>query len=1317
MHFCILLLFLSTISFNVSLAERCQHSQVMEKLFTEIPDFRVQILQKSHEALLHARSISHEKNLLMDNTPLSIPIVWHVLYASEGHATQISREIIEQEMQWLNDWYSAQNIHYENENDYFANDIATREDFEVTFVLADEDNDGNAFDGIHYYQTNIATNCNENNIFFDDQGGVDIWDTSSFVNMYTCSIDGGGSYLGFAYLPGTTSHSRDGIVLNYAELGSAEYSGSTIAHEVGHHLGLYHTFDNGCDPGDYIDDTPPLDAPSSDWANSIGYCPSESQLPAEVYHICSDEEIVMTENCMDYNIEPCLSYFSKGQAERIRYYLTNDGSIRKPLTSSHALPGLCEHADCTDKECGDDGCGGSCGECETGVCNNFGICEIIAPSNVECDTAESFTTIVSANIEESTTPFFGCDRNFYKPLWYTFTPNTSASYTFSTDNPGTQYDTYLGLFSDCDYTCITSNDDYFPFQYSLYSSRITVSLQSGITYYLAVDGFSGASGLFELSVILDGTEPFCIPNCDGKECGSDGCDGSCGFCMENEICAQNICEIIEIDYNDECLSATTIEESMISQNNIAANVDLSSCADLFLGVWYKFNGNGQSVTFSTCTNNFDTVIHVFEGICDSLLCLGTNDDSCGLGSEITICTEADVNYYIVVDGYNGRKGFFDLEVTLGETCALISMKSEKQYSTHYDDEKIKKEIIRYDFTSIGVRQILASNEECSNSINIDSLGFPAQITQIVDRTDDVISPISFGCIVSNAPGVWYSFTGTGNMVRVDTCAPTVDPYNSIIQIMSGSCENLECIAYATPETSRLCNSGSNIVICTTLNENYWILVEGQGGQTGEFVLSVEETGLSCNQPTNTECNTSQTLTVGNSITIAHKDYRPSHVTKCEQLNTPDGGNIFSNVAWFYFNAPNDNTYSIDLCSNRIGNFEIEIFQGNCNYLYCFGSKTVSSTCNGQDVIQFCATSGEDYYIAIYGDYGRYDIIIEDIGNDCLVPCIPLCNGVCGSDTCGGTCGACGFGLTCTETFQCDCVPDCDGKFCGDDGCGGSCGSCSDGELCNTSNQCVCAPSCAGKECGSDGCGGSCGTCRASETCSSSNQCVCTPDCEGKECGSNGCGGFCGSCGNGNCVNDLCEFIGCDRDCNDKLCGDDGCGGSCGSCSSSQFCNSEQICECQPSCNGKQCGEDGCGGFCGSCSSSQFCNSEQLCECQPNCFGKQCGDDGCGGSCGGCATNQVCLDSLCTFDPNSASPTKVPTATFTKSVGFTPSVTRTPAPTDANQPDESLQTEYASYSIHDFLTSTLFSPYEESTSSASNLTCMFSILLLALQLLC
>ena len=69
-------------------------------------------------------------------------------------------------------------------------------------------------------------------------------------------------------------------------------------------------------------------------------------------------------------------------------------------------------------------------------------------------------------------------------------------------------------------------------------------------------------------------------------------------------------------------------------------------------------------------------------------------------------------------------------------------------------------------------------------------------------------------------------------------------------------------------------------------------------------------------------------------------------------------------------------------------------------------------------------------------------------------------------------------------FRCcgyECLPNCDGKQCGDDGCGGVCGECSGQDACIEAH-CVCQPACEGKACGDDGCGGSCGECTSQDPC-------------------------------------------------------------------------------------------------------------------------------------------------------------------------------------------------------------------------------------------
>ena len=92
---------------------------------------------------------------------------------------------------------------------------------------------------------------------------------SADLNIYSKS---GGGFLGWAYYPQITSSNQygvlDGVVINYGSMPNgpiANYNlGYTATHEVGHYLGLPHTFEKGCiGHGDYIDDTPFMLVPTS----------------------------------------------------------------------------------------------------------------------------------------------------------------------------------------------------------------------------------------------------------------------------------------------------------------------------------------------------------------------------------------------------------------------------------------------------------------------------------------------------------------------------------------------------------------------------------------------------------------------------------------------------------------------------------------------------------------------------------------------------------------------------------------------------------------------------------------------------------------------------------------------------------------------------------------------------------------------------------------------------------------------------------------------------------------------------------------------
>lgn len=205
-----------------------------------------------------------------------IKVAWHVIYS--GSTGNIPQSQIDAQISYMNSRYAGTGF---------------------SFVLASVDRTNN-----NSWWTMTPGTAKERNA----KNALAV-DPAHRFNVYTCKP--GQGLLGWATFPWSYAESNKmhGVVIHYGSVPGGYLApfnlGGTLAHEAGHYLGLYHTFQGGCTaPGDYCDDTPFEASPASGCPEGRNTCSSAGNDPIHNY--------------MDYSDDACYTEFTANQITRMQ---------------------------------------------------------------------------------------------------------------------------------------------------------------------------------------------------------------------------------------------------------------------------------------------------------------------------------------------------------------------------------------------------------------------------------------------------------------------------------------------------------------------------------------------------------------------------------------------------------------------------------------------------------------------------------------------------------------------------------------------------------------------------------------------------------------------------------------------------------------------------------------------------------------------------------------------------------------------------------------------------------------------------------------
>jgi hypothetical protein len=261
-----------------------------------------------------------------------------------------------------------------------------------------------------------------------------------------------------------------------------------------------------------------------------------------------------------------------------------------------------------------------------------------------------------------------------------------------------------------------------------------------------------------------------------------------------------------------------------------------------------------------------------------------------------------------------------------------------------------------------------ANDLCDDA---EALTFPASVQATTfGATMDVSFP-TCGTTISG-PGVWYTIQGTGNTMTATTCN-AYSAYDTKLNIYCGGCAAPNCVTGNDDNCTGFGGLLSTVTWCSDAAETYYVLVQGFGGQSGDFQLDITDDGtpcpnppncIACPPPANDNCVDVTPIPLNAGSPLLFTGDNCGATMDCPS-SAPYG------EAWFAFTTTEVLNVNIDYCgsSPAFGNVFIVIYDQCPCGPYIFASNFDNFSCDGNWTVRFENLPAGTYYYPILTDVG------------------------------------------------------------------------------------------------------------------------------------------------------------------------------------------------------------------------------------------------------------------------------------------------------------------------------------------------------------